>query len=124
MIRLDVNGEVMHGSITINCSTKHESSDQKIVTRNLVIDLEEMPRQKFEDIARGQMTVDLQNRHIRKLPVNEARGWTNKKISWKEIYTRATKVVSMTDADVKALAAKDEDYRNKLIAELEAMNKS
>jgi hypothetical protein len=122
MIRIDVNGSEMHGSITLNCNTKHESSDQRIVTRNLEVSLEGMPRQKFEDIARGQMTVDAQNRHIRKLPVNEARSWTNKKISWKDIYTRSTRVVSMTDADVKELAKNDVEYRKRLIAELEAMD--
>jgi hypothetical protein len=112
----------MHGSITINCNTKHESAEQRIVTRNLVIDLEGMPRQKFEEIARGQMTVDLQNRHIRKADVATARGYTSKTISWKEIYTRSTRVVTMTDADVKELAKNDPEYRAKLIAELESMD--
>ncbi len=122
MIRLDVNGNTMHGSITINCDTKHESLDQRIATRNLVIDLEGMPREKFESIARGQMTVDIQNRHIRKADVATARGYKNKKMKWEDIYTKSTRVVSMSDQDVKDLAKTDEEYRKNLIAELEAMD--
>jgi hypothetical protein len=122
MIRLDVNGNEMHGSITINCNTKHESADQRIVTRNLVVDLEGMPRERFEAIARGQMTVDVQNRHIRKAPVNEARGWTSKKISWRDIYKRATVTTMMSDAEIIEKAKINAEYRKNLMAELEAMD--
>ena len=122
MIRLDVNGNTMHGTITLNCDTKHESLDQRIATRNLVIDLEGMPREKLESIARGQMTVDVQNRHIRKASVEEARGWTNKKISWRDIYARARVTTMMSDAEIKEKAKINAEYRKNLIAELEAMD--
>ncbi len=77
---------------------------------------------KFMDVARGQMTVDAQNRHIRKLPLNVARGWTNKTIPWTDIYAKSTRVVQMSDDEILAKAKTDPNYREALLAELAAMD--
>ena len=121
-IRIQTGGEKCSGTLTINCSTKHPSLEQAIVTRNLVVDLTDMPVSKLGDICRGAMTVRLQNEKIRKSEVNVARGWTSKKVSWQDIYSGGTRVVQMTDAEIKDKAKQDSDYRARLIAELEAMD--
>ena len=129
MIRIQVGNEYMDGYIMINCNTKHPSLEQSIVTKNLKVVLDKlgdkpaMPVLKFYDIGRGQMTVDVQNRHIRVSEVNVARGWTNKVVHWTEIYkSSAVRQVEMSDAEIKGKARGDVEYRKNLIAELEAMD--
>ena len=117
MIRIDVNGSVMHGNFIINCKTKREDTDDVVVTSNLKVDLEGVSVMDIESRLRAAVTVDLQNRKIRKLPLATARTFTNKTIKWSEIYAKTTVVRLPSVDEMRAMAKGDTAFR-KMVMEM------
>jgi hypothetical protein len=121
-IRMQVGGELISGTITINCTTTHPSLDKhdKIVTRNLVIDCKDMPIKVLEDGFRQYATINKVQARIRAMDdTGEARKITGRKMHWSELWTSTrAQVVQMSDADILEKAKNDPEYRAKLLAQL------
>lgn len=73
-IRLDVSGEFVNGFIMSSYKTKHDSMDQQIVTTNQRIRFDKVPLALVEADIEASTRIRIQAK-IRKMPVNEARGF-------------------------------------------------
>ena len=120
MIRIDVNGQEVHGKMVLNFNTKAPKNwgeDVKIEHRNLTVDLEGMTVTDLEDLLAGAWVVKFQAKE-RTWSQDTARKYNKMAVKWDIINAKTVKVREMTLAEIVEKAKNDPTYKAELLERL------
>jgi hypothetical protein len=122
MIRIDVNGQEVHGKMILNFNTsapKNWGKHVKVEHRNLTVDLEGMTVVDLEDLLAGAWVVKFQAKE-RLWSQDTARKYSKMAVKWDIINAKTVKVKvrEMTLTEIVEKAKNDPTYKAALLERL------